>query len=334
MDRIFIIAEAGVNHNGSIETAKKMVDTAKEAGADAVKFQAFKAESLVTASAPKAEYQKRTTGSAESQFEMLKKLELDYDAHRQLLKYCREKDIIFISTPFDKDSADMLYRLGVAIFKIPSGEIINIPYLRKIGGFKRKVILSTGMSGIKEIKFALKTLTASGTPKKKITVLHCNTQYPTPMRDVNLRAMLTIRDTLRVKAGYSDHTSGIEVSIAAAALGASIIEKHFTLDKKMKGPDHKASVDPAELKDMISAIRNIEEALGSPVKKPTCSELPNRPVVRKSIVAAIDIRKGETFTEENITTKRPAHGLSPAAWDRAIGSIAKRDFRKDETIKI
>lgn len=332
--RTFIIAEAGVNHNGSLEIARKLIDAAVEARADAVKFQTFKAERLVSRSALKAEYQKKTTDTDESQFDMIKRLELNEDAHKGLMGYCRDKGIIFLSSPFDLESIDLLNKLGIEIFKIPSGEITNLPYLRNIGRLEKKVILSTGMADLEEIGNAINVLTECGTRKDDITVLHCNTEYPTPFEDVNLVAMLTIRDVFKVKVGYSDHTPGIEAPVAAVALGAEVIEKHFTLDKRMKGPDHKASLEPDELKAMVHAIRNIEKALGDGVKKPSPSELKNKPVVRKSIIAARDIRKGETFTEGNITVKRPGTGISPMEWDKVIGSKAVRDFQKDEIIEI
>ncbi|MDP2167701.1 MAG: N-acetylneuraminate synthase [Thermodesulfovibrionales bacterium] len=334
MRRTFVIAEAGVNHNGNIRIAEKMIDVAAEAGADAVKFQTFKAEHLVSRSAPKAEYQKKTTGRNETQHEMLKRLELSPAAHRQLISRCREKGIMFLSTPFDEKGVDLLNSFGLKIFKIPSGEVTNLPYLRKIGALKKNVIISTGMCNMAEIKDALEILIKAGTKKKDITVLHANTEYPTPAEDVNLRAMLTIKERLMVKVGYSDHTLGIEIPIAAAALGATVIEKHFTLDRDMEGPDHKASLEPNELKAMVKAVRNIDKALGDGIKRPSPSEIKNRPIARKSIVAARDIKKGDVFTEENLTAKRPGTGISPMRWDRVIGKKAKRDFRKDEAIEI
>ncbi|WP_294890589.1 N-acetylneuraminate synthase, partial [Sulfurimonas sp. RIFCSPLOWO2_12_36_12] len=291
MNKVFIIAEAGVNHNGSTELAKKLIDAASVAGADAVKFQTFKAEKLVSKNAQKAEYQKQTTGKAESQFDMIKKLELDEATHHELMAYCKSKNIIFLSTPFDHDSIELLDTLGLEIFKIPSGEITNLPYLRHIGKLGKRVILSTGMTDIGEIEDALDILIDAGTKKENITVLHANTMYPTPMEDVNLKAMVTIGKTFDVSYGYSDHTLGIEVDIAAVAMGASCIEKHFTLDCAMEGPDHKASLEPDELKEMVKAIRNIEIALGSSVKKPSKSEMPNMQVARKSIVADKPIKK-------------------------------------------
>ena len=329
---VFIIAEAGVNHNGSIELAYKLIDVASASGADAVKFQTFKAESLVSKNAQKAEYQKQGTNQSESQLSMLKKLELDSNAHKKLINYCKKKDIVFLSTPFDHESIDLLNELELQIFKIPSGEITNLTYLRHIGSLGKELILSTGMSTLKEIEEALIILTSAGTSKDNITVLHANTMYPTPMEDVNLRAMQTIQDKFGVAVGYSDHTLGIEVDIAAVAMGATIIEKHFTLDKTMDGPDHKSSISPEELKAMVSSIRNIEEALGSSIKKPSKSEKPNITMARKSIVASKSIKKGELFTEKNITTKRPGTGISPMEWDSIIDKVAKRDYQIDDLL--
>ena len=333
-NKVFIIAEAGVNHNGSIELAKKLIDAASESGADAVKFQTFKAEKLVSKNAQKADYQKQTTDIKESQFDMIKKLELDMDTHKELIDYCQNKDIMFLSTPFDHDSIELLSDLGLEIFKIPSGEITNLPYLRKIGKLNKKVILSTGMADIGEIEDALDILISSGTNKENITVLHANTMYPTPMEDVNLRAMQTIASTFKVDVGYSDHTLGIEVPIAAVALGAKVIEKHFTLDRNLPGPDHKASLETDELKAMVKAIRNIEKALGNGIKKPSKSEMPNIEIARKSIVAKTTIKKGEIFTEENITIKRPGNGISPMRWDEIIGRISNKDYKEDDLIEI
>ena len=330
--KTFIIAEAGVNHNGKLELAYKLVDVAVEAGADAVKFQTFKPEKIVSRFAEKAEYQKETTGLAESQLDMIKKLDLGYEAFAELKKYCAKKGIVFLSTPFDLDSIEFLDQLGLNIFKIPSGEITNLPYLRKVGLLNKQVIMSTGMADLKEVKEALDVLVLCGTDKEVITVLHCNTEYPTPFDDVNLKAMLTIRDELSVKVGYSDHTPGIEVPVAAVALGAEVIEKHFTLDKNMEGPDHRASLEPDELKAMVSAIRNIEKAMGNGIKRPAPSELKNKPIVRKSIVTAKDIRKGEPFSEENLTVKRPGTGISPMRWDEIIGQKAERNYKTDEII--
>jgi N,N'-diacetyllegionaminate synthase len=332
MNQTFIIAEAGVNHNGSLDLAKKLIDVAAKAKADAVKFQTFKAEHLVSKNAEKADYQKQTTGKEESQFEMIKKLELDIDTHKKLMVYCKEKNIMFLSTPFDHDSIELLNDLGLEIFKIPSGEITNLPYLRHIGRLNKKVILSTGMSDIGEIEDALDILVDAGTCKDNITVLHANTEYPTPLEDVNLRAMVTIGKTFNVSYGYSDHTLGIEVDIAAVAMGATCIEKHFTLDKNMDGPDHKVSLEPDELKAMVQAIRNIEQALGNGIKKSSQSESKNRSIVRKSIVSNKAIKKGETLNEENLTVKRPGNGISPMRWDDIIGTIALQDYEKDELI--
>lgn len=327
-----IIAEAGVNHNGDINVAKRLVDVAAEAGADIVKFQTFIAEGLVTKNAKKAEYQMTTTEKTESQFAMLKKLELTSEMHKELIYYCEEKNIAFLSTPFDFDSIDLLEELGMELYKIPSGEITNLPYLRKIGATKKKVILSTGMSTLQEIKDAIAVLKESGCPE--VSVLHCNTQYPTPMQDVNLNVLRSLKEELDVEVGYSDHTLGIEVPIAAVALGATIIEKHFTLDKTMEGPDHKASLEPQELKAMVQAVRNIEQAMGKDKKEPTESERKNMAVARKSIVARMPIKKGESFTERNLTTKRPGTGISPMRWDEVIGQKATRDFAEDELIEL
>jgi N,N'-diacetyllegionaminate synthase len=329
---IFIIAEAGVNHNGSIEIAKRLIDAAAESGADAVKFQTFKTENLVTRTALKADYQKKASDADESHFDMLKRLELSEAEHSVLIEHCRKKGIMFLSTPFDHDSIDLLNRLGLEIFKISSGDLNNYPYLRHIGSLGKKIILSTGMAELKEIGDALNLLTKSGTPLVNITVLHATTEYPCPYTEVNLRAMKTIADTYGVKAGYSDHTKGIEVPVAAAALGASVIEKHFTLDCNMEGPDHKASLEPGELKAMVSAVRNIEAALGSAVKQPSPSESRNKSVARKSIVAAKDIAKDEIFTEEKITVKRPGTGINPMKWDEVIGSKAARAYKKNDLI--
>ncbi len=333
MIKTFIIAEAGVNHNGSIELAFRLIDAAKEAGADAVKFQSFKASSLVSKKAEKAEYQKRTTDSNESQYEMIKRLELSFDDHIKLIEYCKGNNIIFLSSPFDLESIDLLVELGLNTFKVPSGEIINLPYLRKIGKLNKNVILSTGMADLGEIEDALNVLMENGTEKEKITVLHCNTEYPTPYEDVNLKAMLTIKNAFNVKVGYSDHTEGIAVPIAAAALGAEVIEKHFTLDKNMEGPDHKASLEPNELRMMVNAIRNIEKVLGDGIKKPSKSEMKNKPIARKSLVAIKKIGKGDLFTKENIGIKRPGNGISPMRWDEVIGKTAKRDFGEDDLIE-
>lgn len=332
MRRTFIIAEAGVNHNGDIEIAKKLIDVAVEAKADAVKFQTFKAKNLVCENAAKAEYQEKTTSKNESQFEMLKKLELDIETHRILMEYCDEKGISFLSTAFDLESIDLLNDLGMKTFKIPSGEITNYPYLKRIGNLKKKVILSTGMSYLNEIEEAIKVLKENGT--HNITVLHCNTEYPTPIEDVNLNAMNTIKETLNVEVGYSDHTVGIEIPIAAVTMGAVVIEKHFTLSRTMEGPDHKASLEPNEFKKMVTAIRNIEKAFGDGNKVPSNSEIKNIDIARKSIVSNRDIKKGEKFTEGNLACKRPGNGISPMRWNEVIGMVAKKDFKKEELIEI
>jgi len=330
---VFIIAEAGVNHNGSVRLAKELIDVAVEAGVDAVKFQTFKTENLVSKTAQKADYQKENMNDGNnSQFEMLKKLELDVTTHKELMEYCQSKNIMFLSTPFDHESIDMLEELGLEIFKIPSGEITNLPYLRHIGSLGKEVILSTGMSDIGEVEDALDILYKAGTKKENITVLHANTMYPTPMQDVNLRAMQTLGATFDIAYGYSDHTLGIEVPIAAVALGATVIEKHFTLDKTMQGPDHKASLEPDELKAMVKAVRNIEIALGSSIKKPSPSEIPNMKVARKSLVAKCSIKKGELFSEENITVKRAGGGISPMRWDEILGSVASKDYEMDAVL--
>ena len=332
-NKVFIIAEAGVNHNGDINLAKKLIDVAVEAGADAVKFQTFKAKNLVSKDAKKATYQqKNMQDNDDSQFNMLKKLELDLKAHIELIDYCKSKNIMFLSTPFDHDSINLLNNLQLPIFKIPSGEITNLPYLRDIGSLKKEVILSTGMANMDEIKDALNILINEGTKKENITILHANTMYPTPIEDVNLNAMLTIGKTFHIAFGYSDHTLVIEIPIAAVSLGASVIEKHFTLDKNMPGPDHKASLEQDELKAMVKAIRNIEVALGDGIKKPSKSEMQNIEVVRKSIVAKKSIIKGERLTKENLTVKRPGNGISPMKWDEVIGTIASRDYKEDELL--
>lgn len=332
--KTFIIAEAGVNHNGSLELAKRLIDVAVEAGADAVKFQTFKAENVVTEKAKMAEYQKLNLHRETSQYEMIKALELSYADFEKLKLYCDEVGIKFLSTPFDIESARFLKDLGLDIFKIPSGEITNYLLLREIGGYKKQVIISTGMADLGEIEDAIDVLMEFGTKRENITVLHCNTEYPTPYEDVNLKAMLTIKEAFKVKVGYSDHTLGIEIAIAAVALGAEVIEKHFTLDRKLPGPDHKASLEPHELKEMIKCIRNVERSLGDGIKKPSKSELGNMAVVRKSIVAKRDIKKGEVFSEENITVKRPGNGISPMRWNEIIGKVAQKDYKRDEVIEL
>ena len=327
-----IIAEAGVKHNGSIDTAKRMIDVAAEAGADIVKFQTFQAEKLVTKKAKKANYQKNLTDNGESQFEMIKKLELDIDAHHELIKHCKKIGIQFLSTAFDHDSINLLAELKIPFYKIPSGEITNLPYLRHIGRMGKPIIMSTGMATLEEVRSALNVLLECDVEKNKVTVLHCNTEYPTPMEDVNLKAMLTMRDELGVAVGYSDHTLGIEVPIAAVAMGATVIEKHFTLDRTLRGPDHRASLEPNELKVMVAAIRNIEKAMGDGVKKPSPSEFKNITIARKSIVAKKPIGKGEVFSDENLTVKRPGTGISPLEWDRLIGERSNKAYSIDDFI--
>jgi N,N'-diacetyllegionaminate synthase len=331
--KVCIIAEAGVNHNGSLDLAKRLIDEAASAGADAVKFQTFKAENLVSHSAVKANYQQDTTDKNETQFEMIKKLELDLSDHQILQKHCEEKKILFLSAPFDLDSIDLLENMELVLFKIPSGEITNLPYLRKIASKNKPVIMSSGMADLGEIEDALEILTMGEIKRKDIIVLHCNTEYPTSFEDVNLKAMQTIAAAFPgINVGYSDHTLGIEVSIAAVAIGAKVIEKHFTLDKQMEGPDHKASLEPLELKAMISSIRNIEIALGNGIKKPSPSETKNKPIARKSLVAAVPIAKGEIFSKENLDVKRPGNGINPMHWDELIGQQAQKDYEEEELI--
>ena len=335
MKRTLIIAEAGVNHNGDIAKAKALIDKGAEAGVDYVKFQTFKAEKLVTKQAQRASYQDKNTQNNDSQYEMLKKLELSQALHQELMDYCNQKGVKFLSTGFDSESLVFLAQLGITIAKVPSGEITNLPYLRQVASLFSEVILSTGMATIDEIKDAVKVLIDNGVSKDKITILHCNTEYPTPMEDVNLKAMLHIQRELGLPIGYSDHTLGIEVPIAAVALGATVIEKHFTLDKTLPGPDHKASLEPNELKAMVSAIRNIEKAIGgSGLKEVSKSEEKNKPIARKSIVASTDIKKGDIFTPENLTVKRPGTGISPMQWDEVIGKTAKKDFEEDDLIEL
>lgn len=334
MNKTVIIAEAGVNHNGSLERAIQMVDVAAKAGADFIKFQTFKAEKVIARNAPKALYQQVTTGIQESQLEMVKKLELDEEGHRKLIQHCKKKGISFLSTPFDLESIDFLNNLGLEIFKIPSGDITNLPYLRKLGALKKRLIMSTGMAHLGEIKDALLVLMKEGSTPEKITVLHCNTEYPTPFEDVNLKAMVTIKAAFTgIQVGYSDHTLGIEVPIAAVALGARVVEKHFTLDRKLPGPDHRASLEPNELKAMVTAIRNIENAIGNGIKTPSPSELKNKAITRKSIVAARTIMKNDIITEQCLTVKRPGTGISPMRWDELIGRPATRNYQEDELIE-
>jgi len=331
-----IIAEAGVNHNGSIEIAKQLVDKAADSGADIIKFQTFKAEKLVSKTAKQADYQKKNIGKEtdDSQLNMLKKLELSSKDHEELVAYCKEKDIRFFSTAFDMDSIEYLHSLHLGLWKIPSGEITNYPYLKKIAQYNEPTIISTGMCELSDIEAALLALTKNGLDKEKITILHCNTEYPTPYQDVNLRAMLEIGEKFGVTFGYSDHTRGIEVPIAAVALGASIIEKHFTLDRNLPGPDHKASLKPDELKDMVQSIRHIEKALGAGHKTISPSERKNIVIARKSIVAACRIKKGEVLTEENLTVKRPGTGISPMQWESVIGTKASKDYEEEDLIEL
>ena len=331
-NRTLIIAEAGVNHNGDIKIAKQLIDVAADCGADYVKFQTFSADRIVTKSAAKAEYQKQSSDSSESQFEMLKRLELSVEMHLELIEHCKHKSIKFLSTGFDIQSVDLLVGLGLNLVKIPSGEITNLPLLRHIGSLDLPVILSSGMSTMKEIGDALLILEQTGLPRAQITVLHCTTEYPTPTDEVNLRAMNSIRNTLGVAVGYSDHTLGIEVSVAAVALGASVIEKHFSIDRSLPGPDHKASLEPDELLAMVKAIRNIEVALGSDVKEPTISEIKNIRIARKSILAGRKIEIGEILSASNLVVKRPGGGVSPMHWDQMIGQIASRNYLPDEMI--
>lgn len=331
--RTLIIAEAGVNHNGDIALAKKLIDVAAEAGADIVKFQTFKADRQVVRNVGKADYQKLTTDGVESQHEMLRRLELTADMHTELIAHCNARKITFLSTGFDIESVDLLAGLGQACFKIPSGEITNLPYLRHIGALGRSVVLSTGMATLGEIEAAVDVLEQAGTSRPDITVLHCTTEYPTPMSEVNLRAMQSIGVALGVAAGYSDHTPGIEVAIAAVALGATVVEKHFTLDRGLPGPDHKASLEPAELKAMVAAIRNIEIALGDGVKRLTPGERKNKPFARKSLVASKPIAAGSMFTADNVTAKRAGLGISPMRWDEVLGRKAGRDFEEDDPIE-
>ena len=335
MNKTVIIAEAGVNHSGDIEMAKKLIDVASNAGVDYVKFQTFKANKIVTKNAKRANYQNINTKNLDSQYEMLKKLELDEDTHHSLIKYCNEKSVKFLSTAFDLDSLEFLYNIGIRLAKVPSGEITNYPYLKKVAQLFPEVILSTGMSTMDEINKAVGVLLKFGINKDSLTILHCNTEYPTPMSDVNLMGMLHIQTELGVKVGYSDHTLGIEVPIAAVALGAIVIEKHFTIDRNLPGPDHKASLEPNELKLMVRSIRNIEKAIsGSKIKEPSKSELKNKQIIRKSIVAIKPIIKGEIFNNKNIGIKRPGTGISPMNWESIIGQVAEKNFQQDELIRI
>lgn len=334
-EHVLIIAEAGVNHNGSIDIAKQLIDKAVDAGVDIIKFQTFKSDKLVSKSAKQAEYQQKNIGKKDDgQYAMLKKLELSVADHYVLIQYCKERNIRFWSTAFDMESLDFLYSLNMRLWKIPSGEITNYPYLRKIASFHDAVILSTGMCELSDIEATLNVLLQEGLNIDDITILHCNTEYPTPYRDVNLKAMLEIQDKFKVKVGYSDHTNGIEVPIAAVALGAKVIEKHFTLNRNMEGPDHKASLEPDELKQMVKSIRNIEQALGTGHKEISESERKNIVIARKSIVAACSIKKGEILTEVNITVKRPGTGISPMRWNEAIGTAAIHDYKEEDLIEL
>lgn len=334
-NHVLIIAEAGVNHNGSMQIAKQLIDKAVEARVDIIKFQTFKSEKLVSKAAKQAEYQQRNIGkNDEGQYAMLKKLELSVEDHNELIQYCNERNIRFFSTAFDMESIDFLKSLNLGLWKIPSGEITNYPYLKKIASFHEPVIISTGMCELSDIEAALNTLIEGGIKKNDITVLHCNTEYPTPFQDVNLKAMLEIGQKFDVKIGYSDHTIGIEISIAAVALGAKVIEKHFTLNRNMEGPDHKASLEPDELKQMVSSIRNIEQALGTGHKKISASEQKNIEIARKSIVAACDIKKGEILNEDNLTVKRPGTGISPMHWNDVLGSVANKDYLEEDMIEL
>jgi N,N'-diacetyllegionaminate synthase len=332
--KTLIIAEAGVNHNGNIQMAKQLIDAAADAGADLVKFQTFSADRLVTAYAQKANYQNLTTDAAESQHQMLRRLELDADMHHTLMAHCASRGIGFFSAGFDIESVNLLVSLGQDHFKIPSGEITNLPYLRHIGDLGRRTLLSTGMATLGEVEAAIEVLEAAGTARENMVVLHCTTEYPTPMGEVNLRAMQSMGSALGVAVGYSDHTVGIEVSVAAVALGAQVIEKHFTLDRNLPGPDHKASLEPAELAALVKAIRNVEAALGNGVKRPTPSETKNRPIARKSLVAAVPIVRGEVFSAHNMAVKRPGTGMSPMRWDEMLGRLAQRDYAADEQIDL
>jgi N-acetylneuraminate synthase len=330
-NKTLIIAEAGVNHNGDIEIAKKLVDVACEAGVDAVKFQTFKADKLVTKKAEKAEYQKKNTNNNETQYQMLKKLELAYDDHKELISYCEKKDIMFISTPFDIDSVDLLEDLGVELYKVGSGDLTNMPLLKYIARKNKPIILSTGMANLGEVEEAISWIKEEG--NNDIILLHCTTSYPTAYQDVNLRAMETMRQAFKLPVGYSDHTMGIEVSIAAVAMGACVIEKHFTLDKTMEGPDHKASLNPKELKLMVKSIRNIEKSMGNGIKKCTTNEENTKKVARKGIVTVREIKKGEKIKSDMITVKRPENGIKPKYINKIIGYVALENIQKDSSIK-
>ncbi len=333
MSKVFIIAEAGVNHNGDLDMAYRLVDAAKASGADAVKFQTFKAELLVSRNAQKAEYQKKATNGTETQFEMIKKLELSIDDHHRIAEYCKSVDIEFLSTAFDEESIRLLYTLGIRMWKIPSGEITNLPYLRSIAKLKMPIVMSTGMCTLGDVEAAIDALVAAGASRTSIVLLHCTTEYPAPIAEVNLKAMVSLGTAFNLPYGYSDHTNGITVPVAAVAMGAAIIEKHFTLDKGLPGPDHKASLDPRELAEMVCAIRNVEAAMGDGIKKRTVSEEKNLPIARKSIVARKKIAKGERLDENNLTVKRPGDGISPMFWDEVVSRKALRDYLPDEKIE-
>lgn len=332
-DKVFIIAEAGVNHNGDMNKAYQLIDAAVEAGVDAIKFQTFKAEALVSKKAVMAEYQKSNLGYEDSQYNMLKKLEIPEKELYKLKKYAEDKGTMWFSTAFDLDSINFLKEMDIGVWKIPSGEITNYPYLKKIAQIDKPVIISTGMSTVAEIDDALNVFLQEGKSRDDICILHCNTEYPTPWQDVNLNAMQSIGAIFGTAYGYSDHTNGIEIPIASVALGAKVIEKHFTLDKKLPGPDHKASLEPYELKLMVDSIRNVEKSLGSSVKKPSQSELKNKPIARKSIVASVAIEKGVTITADMLTTMRPGDGLSPMLWDKVVGKQAAKDYQEGDKIE-
>lgn len=332
MNKTLIIAEAGVNHNGDLNSAKKMIELAADCGADFVKFQSFIAQNCVSIKAKKAKYQLENTPNNETQLDMIKKLELDSKAHKELIIHAKKHKIGFLSTPFDLESVKLLDELGLKIFKIPSGEITNLPYLKAIARLNKKIILSTGMANLAEIEAALNVLCQYGTKRNKITLLHCNTEYPTPFKDVNLNAMQSLREAFKLDVGYSDHSLGIHIALAAVALGAKVIEKHFTLDKTLQGPDHKASLEPNELKILCQNIRELELALGNGIKKPSRSEKKNIFIARKSLVAKIDIKKGEKFSEENLTTKRPGNGICAMRYDEFLGKIANKNYKSDDLI--
>ena len=331
--KTIIIAEAGVNHNGSLEIAKKLIKEAAKAGADYIKFQTYITENLVSKDARTADYQKKNIGYGKSQYKMLKDFELSLNDHLEIVKCCKLNKIKFFSTAFDMESIELLAKLKMPMWKIPSGEITNLPYLLRIGSMNKLTLLSTGMATLGEIEEAIMVLEEAGTSREKIIILHCTTEYPAPLDEVNLKAMTTIGQAFKIRTGYSDHTSGIEISLAAVAMGAAVIEKHFTLDRNMKGPDHKASIEPSQFKKMVDGIRNIELAMGDGIKKPTLSEIKNKEAARKSIIASQKIKSGELFKEENLAIKRPGTGLSPMLWNKVIGSKAKRDYNKDELIE-